>query len=98
MRLSYLHNKTSLTILALFSMAPLLGQQQVQTIRGTITDQQSKKGLGSVSVSIPGTSLGGITDSGGTFTIYRVPVGRVAIEVSHIGYEPLQLQNIVVES
>ncbi len=98
MRLSYLHNKTSLTILALFSMAPLLGQQQVQTIRGTITDQQSKKGLGSVSVSIPGTGLGGITDSGGTFTIYRVPVGRVAIEVSHIGYEPLQLQNIVVES
>jgi hypothetical protein len=99
MRLNYLHNKTFLfTILALFSMAPSFGQQQVQTIRGTIADQQSKKGLGSVSVSIAGSSLGGITDSSGTFVIYRVPVGRVAIEVSHTGYEPLQLQNIVVES
>ncbi len=99
MRLNYLQNKAFLfTILTLLSTAPALGQQQVQTIRGTIADQQSKKGLGSVSVSIPGTSLGGITDSSGTFVIYRVPVGRVAIQVSHIGYEPVQLQNIVVES
>ncbi|MBX2926142.1 MAG: TonB-dependent receptor [Chitinophagaceae bacterium] len=76
----------------------VLGQDQKQTVRGTISDQQSKKGLGAVSVSVQGTNLGSITDSSGTFIIYNVPVGRIAVEVSHIGYEPLQVYNVVVEA
>lgn len=85
-------------ICLLGSVSFAVGQQQSQTVRGFIIDQQSKKGLSLVSVSIAGTSLGSITDSSGAFVISQVPVGRVAIQVSHIGYEPLYLNNIVVES
>ncbi|MGC4231965.1 MAG: carboxypeptidase-like regulatory domain-containing protein, partial [Niabella sp.] len=86
-----------LTVLFLCSI-PAIAQQQVQTLRGTVTDQQSKKGIGNVTVSIPGTSLGTVADSTGTFTIEEVPLGRVSVLVSHIGYEPRQLQNIVIEA
>lgn len=96
---NYLQNKTLLIILMILcQVVPALSQQQFQTLRGTITDQQSKRGLEQVSVSITGTSLGAVTDSSGAFVIQQVPVGRVGIQVSHIGYEAQQLFNIVVES
>jgi hypothetical protein len=87
-----------LIILIIGKGVPALCQQQTQTIRGIIADQQSKRGVEQVSVSVIGTSLGTLTDSSGAFVIYHVPVGRVGIQVSHVGYEPLALQNIVVES
>ncbi|RYY11530.1 MAG: hypothetical protein EOO04_35080, partial [Chitinophagaceae bacterium] len=49
-------------------------QQPTQTLRGTIIDQQSKKGIGQVSVNIAGTSIGTVTDSSGAFVIRMVPL------------------------
>ncbi len=87
-----------LIILLIGKGVPALCQQQTQTVRGIIADQQSKRGVEQVSVLVTGTSLGTLTDSSGAFEIYHVPVGRVGIQVSHVGYEPLVLPNIVVES
>ncbi len=87
-----------LIITSLPGVMSVFGQQHVQIVRGVIIDQQSKKGISMVSVSIPGSNYGSVTDSTGSFVIARVPVGRVSIQVSHIGYEFLQLYNIVVES
>lgn len=96
---NYLERKSFLVAAAiLLNTMIAFSQQQVQTIRGVIVDQQSKKGIEQASVSIQGTSLGAVTDSSGAFVILQVPVGRVTIRVSHIGYEPLQLYNVVVES
>lgn len=95
----YWNNRALVLIIpVLLGVSPAFSQQGQQTVRGTVNDQQSKKGLAAVSVSIAGTSLGSITDSNGSFVIAHVPIGRVAVQVSHIGYEPLQLHNIVVES
>lgn len=84
--------------LVFLSTVSARAQQQVQTLRGTVTDQQSKKGIGYVTVSVAGIRLGTIADSTGTFTIEKVPLGRVSVLVSHIGYEPRQLDNIVMEA
>lgn len=84
-------------LMHLISIAAI-GQQQVQTLRGRVLDQQSKNGIAGVSVSITGTALGTVTDNSGTFTVFNIPLGRVTVQVSHIGYEPGQLQNIVMEA
>ncbi|MFT3704980.1 MAG: TonB-dependent receptor [Agriterribacter sp.] len=95
----YSKSKALLLIIpVLFIAFSAYSQQGLQTVRGTINDQQSKKGLASISVTIAGTTIGSITDSSGAFIIMHVPIGRVSIQVSHIGYEPLLLYNIVVES
>jgi carboxypeptidase family protein len=76
----------------------LASAQQFQTLRGTIIDQQSKKGLASVSINIAGTDLAKMTDSSGAFVISQVPLGRIVLEASHVGYEALQVTNILVEA
>ncbi len=94
-----LKRKTYLLLLIFVSVALVThGQAQYQTLRGRIVDQQSKKGLAQVSVQIAGTNLGAATDSLGYFFINGVPLGRVGLETSHIGYEPARLFNIVVEA
>jgi hypothetical protein len=82
-------------ILSLFSISSM-AQQQVQTLRGVIIDQQSKNGIDYATVSISGTNLSTTTDSIGTFIIKEVPLGRIILSVSHVGYEPRQIQNVVV--
>ncbi|MGN6491478.1 MAG: TonB-dependent receptor [Agriterribacter sp.] len=85
-------------IAALLSVFSAIGQEQLQTVRGQVIDQQSKRGIAAVSVTIQGSSLGSITDSLGVFVIEGVPVGRITLQVSHIGYESLVWNNIVVEA
>ncbi len=82
----------------LLAWLPAAAQQPVQTLGGTVVDQQSKTGIANASVSIAGTSFGATTDSLGSFSLHRIPLGRVTLIVTHIGYEPRQLFNIVVEA
>jgi hypothetical protein len=77
---------------------PLKAQQQGQTLRGVALDAQSKRGIGFVTVAIPGTDLGTIADSTGAFTIDKVPLGRITVLVTHVGYEARTVQNVVMEA
>jgi hypothetical protein len=81
-------------------LAPIMlkAQQQVQTLRGHVIDQQSKNGIAGVTVSVAGTSLAAVTDNAGNFSIPNVPLGRVAVQLTHISYEPSLIQNIVMEA
>ncbi len=98
MWINYGPQKLALLFISMLVLTGNLAAQQTQTVRGTVADQQSKKGIAAVSVTITGTYLSAITDSSGSFSIAKVPLGRIAIQASHIGYEPAQLNNIVVES
>ncbi len=80
------------------STLSLLAQQQTQTIRGTVYDQQSKNVVAGATISILAKEAVTVTNTNGQFILSNIPVGRINIQVSHIGYEPLFLQNIVVES
>ena len=71
-----------------------------QTIRGQVIDEDSKLPLIGVTVLIEDSSppIGATTDIDGNFRIEKVPVGRVNLQLSHIGYEKKVIPNIVVNS
>lgn len=76
------------------------GQQFTQTVRGTITDFDSKTPMIGAKVVIIGTSpvQGAIADLNGDFKIENVKVGRIELKVTSIGYKEIYLPNILVES
>lgn len=78
----------------------LYSQVLTQTVRGRVVDSQTEAPLAGAVVVIRNTSplLGTRTDSGGNFSIDKVPVGRQIIEASHIGYLPYARENIFVTS
>ncbi len=71
-----------------------------QTVKGKVEDKDSKTPLWGAYVIIVGTDpvLGSATDSSGYFKIEKVPVGRISVKVSYIGYEEVLLQNVLIAS
>ena len=70
---------------------PLRAQDQADesfiTISGVVKDKQTKKRLGYVNLSVPGTSVGTITNEEGEFSIkVRNSLRAAQVELSHIGY------------
>ena len=56
-------------------------------ISGVVKDRQTKKKLGYVNVSVPGTSIGTITNADGGFSIKVTDsIQAEALEISHVGY------------
>jgi hypothetical protein len=76
------------------------GQKPTQTIHGIITDQQTLQTLpgATVTISSPNYKNSVISDSAGKFTLTKIPVGRVAIQVQYIGYEPYSMPDFLVTS
>ena len=93
--------KTSLTLLTLLMFVTLaFSQEFTQTIRGTITDNDSKMPLIGATVIIPGSDpiIGTITDVNGVFRLQNIPIGRISLQLSYIGYETATVPNIEVNS
>ena len=93
--------KTSLTLLTLLMFVTLaFSQEFTQTIRGTITDNDSKMPLIGATVIIPGSDpiIGTITDVNGVFRLQDIPIGRISLQLSYIGYETATVPNIEVNS
>ena len=78
----------------------LQAQMITQTIRGTLKDEDGKSPLIGANVFIARTDpvKGTTTDIEGTFRFENVPVGRIDLEVSYIGYEDKYIPNILVSS
>lgn len=87
-------------LLFLILLPFILTGQITQTIRGNVIDTDSKMPLigANVVVENPDTFLGASTDIHGNFTISQVPIGRVNIKVTYVGYEPKILPNIELSS
>lgn len=93
--------KTILRIFLLFPMfLPLLLSAQTQTIRGVVLDQQSEAPLIGATVQLVteagAAPAGAMTDVEGRFSLQNVPVGRQVLHISYLGYEPLNVPNILV--
>lgn len=75
-------------------------QNLTQVIRGTVRDVETYQPLVGVKVVLPNSDplIGAVTDVNGEFRIEDVPVGRHAIFIQFIGYDPVNLANVEVGS
>lgn len=75
-------------------------QEFTQNIRGKVIDTDSKEEIIGANVVLLESSpiIGTATDVYGEFRLENIPVGRVSIEVSFIGYEPKVIPNILLTS
>ncbi len=94
-------NKFIFFPLALF-LLPLCGftQDLSQTIRGTVVDADNNLALiGATVLAInESTSVGTTTDLDGKFRLEQIPLGRINIQINYLGYKPIMLPNIVINS
>jgi hypothetical protein len=87
-------------LLLFLCYASLQGQEYTQTIRGTITDKDSKIPIIGANVILLNNSpvVGTVSDVNGNFRISSVPVGRQDIRVTLLGYNTIEMPNILVTS
>jgi CarboxypepD_reg-like domain/TonB dependent receptor-like, beta-barrel len=93
--------KLSLTILFVAIISTLsIGQNLTQTVRGTLIDTDSKIPLIGATILLVGSDpiIGTATDIDGNFRLEKIPVGRIALQISYLGYESKTFPNIVVNS
>jgi hypothetical protein len=90
---------TTTLIITMFTTL-VFGQNLKQTVRGTIIDIDNKLPLIGATVIIPGTAplIGTATDVNGVFRFDNIPLGRIAVKISYMGYETKTISDIVVNS
>ena len=71
-----------------------------QTVRGTIIDLDSRLSLIGATIVILDSEplIGTVTNVDGKFRFENLPVGRITLQVSYMGYEAKTIPNIVVNS
>ena len=86
--LSLTRHTILLSICLLFGNV-LYGQTLTQTVRGKIVDEESRTALPGANVIVLDSNnrLGSTTDVDGNFRIDNVPVGRISLAITFIGYE-----------
>src|SRR5665647_1880881 len=86
-------------IIAVFTTLAF-SQTLKQTVRGTIIDIDNKLPLIGATVIIVGTDplIGTATDVNGIFRLEKIPLGRIAVKISYLGYETKTISDIVVNS
>lgn len=89
---------TCCLLVASFSLA--FSQSLTQTVRGTVLDADSKLPLVGAQVVTLDTDpkMGAMTNAQGDFRLENVPLGRISIRVSYLGYENQILSNLVLNS
>ena len=91
-----------LIILILAQCLLLFAQSDVrtQTIRGQIVEVSTGLPVPGAGIVVSGTNpvLGGTSDIEGNYKINGVPVGRVSIEVTCMGFKKIKFSNVLINS
>lgn len=96
-----MQQRVLLIFFLLFSAFGLMGQNITQTVRGTVRDADSQELLPGTKVMLfRGDTLiaGALADDDGRFKITDVPIGRLNLAATFLGYEELTLNNLQVYS
>jgi len=69
-----------------------------QTVRGQVVDAVSKRGLPGATVILDDTTafVGAACDIDGNFKLEDVPIGRINLKVTYVGYDDAFLENLVL--
>lgn len=73
-------------------------QLPTQQLRGVVVDAIIQAPMEGVTISLPALQLTALTDNNGVFRFPSVPVGVYQINISHIGYKEVVLDNISINS
>jgi len=91
-----------LTVISFFLLTSsnLLAQTQTQLIRGTVIDEDTQIPLIGATVSVLNIEplIGTTSDAEGIFRLEKIPIGRVDLMISYIGYQDKFISNIEVNS
>lgn len=77
--------KKSVYVIVIFTFFTYFLSAQYATIRGRVTDKQSKESLVGVNIILKGTTIGASTDIEG-FYEFKVPAGKHTLVCSYVGY------------
>ncbi|PLX32965.1 MAG: hypothetical protein C0600_01255, partial [Ignavibacteria bacterium] len=93
-------HKQLLLVLLLLGILPAAVMAQTGKISGKVTDLRTGEPLisANVMVNAGGTPRGAATDVNGGFVVLNVPIGKVSITVSYIGYKKMTIENVLVRS
>ncbi|OFX87178.1 MAG: TonB-dependent receptor [Bacteroidetes bacterium GWF2_33_16] len=88
------------TVIVIISKTLVFSQNINQTVRGSIIDIDNKLPLIGATVIIEGTNpiIGTTTDVEGNFRLESIPIGRITLQLSYMGYESKTIPNIIVNS
>ncbi len=89
-----------ISLLVVMISSSAWANNKTQTVKGRLIDAQSHYPLIGVTIQLLGseTPKGTISDNDGYYKITNVPLGRVSLKFSSVGYEPIILNNILVSS
>lgn len=91
--------KASLLLtLLMFCFSIAYAQIPTQTIRGKVIDEDSRTALPGATVLLATAQRGTTTDADGNFRIANVPVGRVSLIITYVGYEDKVVPNVLITS
>lgn len=83
--------------LSILLISPFIGNAQLmQVVRGTVVDGVTQGSLPGATIIILGTKpvQGTTTDDSGNFIFDSIPVGRISIKVSYMGYSDRYYNNL----
>jgi hypothetical protein len=72
--------------------------QLTQNIRGTVTDQLLQKPVAGATVAVVGKNIKVLADSMGNFRIPHVTAGTYTLQISHIAFADVLVNNVVVNT
>ncbi len=92
--------KLILILLYIGSLTTMSAQNLTQTIRGIIVDEDTQIPLIGANIVVLNSSptIGTSSDLDGRFRLDGIPIGRVSLQVSYLGYEDKVVPNLSINS
>lgn len=85
-------------IAVLCILFPVAAMAQNGKIAGKVTDRETGEPLIGANVMIEGSDRGAATNINGEFVILNVPIGKVTLVASYIGYQQITLRDLLIRS
>jgi len=89
-----------ISLLIVLFASPVVAQKLTQTVRGTVVDRDSNLPITGVQIIIVGSEplKGTATNYDGAFRLENVPIGRITLRLSHVGFESILIPDVIVKS